>query len=120
MSGFRLERVANVIREEISAMILRGDIKDPRVDSMVILSRVVVSKDLSYAKVWVSSYQDHKKLEKTVEGLNSAAGFIQSVIAKKIRIRVTPHVSFVVDHSIEEGFVITEKIKQVTSEIKPE
>lgn len=91
------------------------ELKDPRITKMIAISGVTVSKDLEYAKVRVSGYMTHKKLEKAVAGLNSAAGFIQGRLAKRLRFRSTPKLTFLVDHSIEEGFEITQKIDQIVS-----
>ena len=115
MGSFRLQRVANLIRQEVSAMLLRGDIKDPRVNDMVIIAHVEVAGDLSHAKVRVSSFRPHEELDKAVEGLNSAAGFLQAALARKMRLRLTPKLHFIADHSIEEAFKVTEKMKGFTS-----
>ena len=69
MSEFRLVRLGEQIRNEISQMILRQQIKDPRVSTFLSINRVEVSRDLGYAKVYVSSFMDDKKSEKGVKGL---------------------------------------------------
>lgn len=115
MDRHRLQRVAHLLRVELSDMIMKQKIKDPRVSSMVSISDIQVSRDLSYAKVFVSSFEDHARLQSAVEGLNSAAGFIQSQVGKKIRLRSTPKLTFIVDHAIEKGFQITEKLKDAMS-----
>jgi ribosome-binding factor A len=85
------------------------------VNSLVSITNIDVSKDLSYAKVFISSFEGHEKLKSAVEGLNHAAGYIQSIVGKKIKLRLTPKLSFVADHGIEEGFKINEKIKEALS-----
>jgi ribosome-binding factor A len=113
MDSYRLKRVAHLLREQLSGMILKGEIKDPRVSSLASISNVEVSKDLAYAKVFISSFEDHERLDSVVEGLNHAAGYIQGIVGKRIKLRNTPKITFFADHAIEEGFLITEKIKEV-------
>jgi len=115
MESHRLQRVGNLLRNEISAMIARKEIKDPRVSTLVTVTHVTVSKDLSYAKIYVSSVEGQDKLSNAVSGLNHAAGFIQGCIGKRIRLRTTPKLSFIEDHSIDEGFRVLQKIKETLS-----
>jgi ribosome-binding factor A len=113
MAKYRLERVAQLMARQIGSMISLGEIKDPRVSSMISVSSVALSKDLGYAKIYISSFEDHEKLKAAVEGLNHAAGFIQGSIGKRMRMRNTPRMTFIEDHGIEEGFQINEKIREV-------
>lgn len=103
MSSFRMVRLGEQIRQEISGLLLSGKIKDPRVSTFLSVNRVEVTADLSYAKVWVSSFQTDKSIEKGVKGLNSAAGFIQTALSKKLRLRQFPKLNFIADASIKEG-----------------
>ncbi|MBP5329774.1 MAG: 30S ribosome-binding factor RbfA [Spirochaetaceae bacterium] len=113
MSEYRLVRLGEQIRNEISSMILKQQIKDPRVSTFLNINRVEVSRDLSYAKVYVSSFMDDRKTQKGVKGLESAAGFIQSTLGKKLTIRQFPKLLFVLDHSISEGFAMVQKLKEL-------
>ena len=115
MANIRLQRFESLLREEISSLILRNEIKDPRVDSMVSVSGVSVSKDLAYAKIKVSGFKERNELESAVEGLNNAAGFIQSRVGKKIKARLTPRLTFYADHSIEEGFQVNSNIEHLSN-----
>ena len=116
MGSFRLVRLGEQIREEISKMILSGQIKDPRVSTFLSINRVDVSGDLGYAKVYVSSFMSGKETEKGVRGLQSAAGFIQSTIVRKLTIRQFPKLTFVADSSIKEGFEMVRKLNQLEAE----
>lgn len=116
MGSFRLVRLGEQIREEISKMILSGQIKDPRVSTFLSINRVDVSGDLGYAKVYVSSFMSGKETEKGVRGLQSAAGFIQSTIGRKLTIRQFPKLTFVADFSIKEGFEMVRKLNQLEAE----
>jgi len=90
---------------------MRGDIKDPRVDTFLSITRVEVARDGSHARLYVSTFKEGGALEGGVAGLNNAAGFIQSGISKRLRIRLTPKLVFVPDTGIKEGFEMGEKIK---------
>jgi ribosome-binding factor A len=110
MGEYRLDRLGEQIREEISALILSGKVKDPRVSTFLSINRVEVSGDLGFAKVYVSSFMDARETKQGVRGLESAAGFIQTVLSKKLRLRQFPHLSFIFDESIREGFEMVKKI----------
>ena len=116
MSSFRLLRLGEQIRDEISKMILSGQIKDPRVSTFLSINRVDVSGDLGYAKVYVSSFMNKKETEKGVRGLQSAAGFIQSSIGKKLTIRQFPKLNFIIDTSIKDGFEMVQKLTKLEIE----
>jgi len=110
MGEFRLVRLGEQIREEIASMILSEQIKDPRVSTFLNINRVEVSRDLSYAKVYVSSFLADKSTEKGVKGLESAAGFIQTSLSKKCRLRQFPKLTFIADTSIKEGMDMVRKL----------
>ena len=99
-------------------MILRGEIKDPRVNTFLSINRVEVTNDLAYAKVYVSTFLPDGQLKKGVDGLNSAAGFIQHEIAQKLRIRQFPKLQFHVDKGMKEGFKMVQKLNQLEAESK--
>ena len=111
-----MQRLDAQLREEISSLLLRGEIKDPRVSNFLSINRVDVSSDLSYAKVYVSTFLSDAQLEKGVDGLNNAAGFIQSSIAKKLRIRKFPKFTFVVDKGMKEGFHMVQRLTELEKE----
>lgn len=113
MSEFRLTRLGEQIREEISSMIARQQIKDPRVSTFLCVNRVEVTSDLSFGKVYVSSFMSDKETAKGVKGLESAAGFIQTVLSKKLRLRQFPKLTFLLDTSIKEGFEMVQKLNQL-------
>lgn len=113
MGEYRLDRLGEQIREEISALILGGKIKDPRVSTFLTIHRVEVSGDLGHAKVYVSSFMNPSETKQGVRGLESAAGFIQSVLGKKLRIRQFPRLAFFYDESIKDGFEMVRKISEL-------
>jgi ribosome-binding factor A len=117
MSSYRMERVEHLIREEVSNLILRKRIKDPRVSTLVSVSRIQVSRDLAHAKIWMSGFGGESSggIAQTVKALNHAAGFIQHEVGKKLHTRSTPKMTFIEDHSIEEGFRVNKIIEDLNS-----
>ncbi|MCL2243216.1 MAG: 30S ribosome-binding factor RbfA [Treponema sp.] len=112
MAQYRTERLGQSIQEKISSLILEGKIKDKRVNSFLSITRVDVSKDLSFADVYVSDVRE-KNIERGAEGLQSAAGFIQSQLGSGMRIRKTPRLRFHADTSIGDGFDMIKKIDEL-------
>ena len=113
MGEFRMLKLGEQIRDEISKLIMLQKVKDPRVSTFLSINRVEVARDLAYAKVYVSSFMNESQVKKGVEGLNSAAGFIQSSIAKKLSIYKFPKLTFVEDTSIKEGFDMVNKLNRL-------
>ena len=113
MGEFRLSQLGEQIREEISSLIVNQKIKDPRVSPFLSINSVVVSSDLSYAKVYVSSFLDKHKTKQGVRGLENATGFISSTISKKLRIRQFPQLTFIYGTSIEQGIEMVNKIQSL-------
>lgn len=116
MGQYRIQRLNDQLRDEISKLILRGDVKDPRVSTFLSINRVEVTTDLGYAKVYVSSFLPDNQVGKGVDGLNAAAGFIQREIAKKLRIRQFPKLQFIVDSGMKEGFAMVQKLNELEKE----
>jgi len=113
MDDIRKRRVEEELRTEIASLILSGDVKDPRVNSFLSITRVEAVRDGSSARVFVSTFEEGEALSRGVEGLNNAAGFIQSFVGKKIRLRLTPKLRFLADEGIRQGFEMSEKIKDL-------
>ena len=118
MGQYRLQRLNDQLRDEISQLILRGEVKDYRVSPFLSINRVAVTIDLVYAKVYVSSFLTDNQVKRGVAGLNSAAGFIQSSIAKKMRIRQFPKLQFIVDSGMKSGFKMVQTLNQLEAESK--
>lgn len=99
----RVARVAELIKREVSQMLLNG-IKDDRVGTgMVSVTDVDVSGDLQHAKIFVSIYGTDEARAETMAGLKSATGYVRSELGQRVRLRRTPEVLFVEDRSIERG-----------------
>ncbi|CAH9059761.1 Ribosome-binding factor A [Pseudoalteromonas holothuriae] len=112
----RTDRVAQQIQKEI-AVILQREIKDPRL-GFVTVSAVEVSRDLSYAKIFITvlNTTDEDKTKQSVAILNDATGYIRSVLGKRIRARIMPELRFVVDNSLLEGMRISNLVDSVIRE----
>jgi len=113
MAEVRLRKVESLLKEEISGLIGRGVIKDPRLAPMTTITDVEVSRDLHFAKVYVSFYGDTELRAQSVEALNHAAGFIHAKLKKNIRLRFIPRLTFLADDSIERGIHLTNKIRDI-------
>ena len=118
MGQYRLQRLNDQLRDEISQLILRGEVKDYRVSTFLSINRVEVTSDLGYAKVYVSSFLTDNQVKRGVAGLNSAAGFIQSSKEKKMRIRQFPKLQFIVDSGMKSGFKMVQTLNQLEAESK--
>ncbi len=108
----RKDRVGDLIRKEIASMLSLGEIKDPRI-GLVTVTVVHMSGDLRNAKVYFSIMGSQKEREESLKGLNSASGFIRRRLAKVLRIKRIPAVSFEFDDSIEYSSHIAEVLKGV-------
>lgn len=116
MGQFRLLRLGEQLRKEISSMLMKHEIKDPRVNEFLSINKVEVSGDLAFAKVYVSSFLDDASVERGVQGLQSAAGFIQSTIARKVSIYRFPKFTFIADYSMKEGYKMVQKLNELEKE----
>lgn len=112
----RIERIKEEIKRELSSVI-RG-IKDPRVGDFVSVVAVDVTKDLKYAKVYVSVMGDDAVKKDSVLGLNNASGYVRREIAQRLNIRNTPQFKFVLDNSVEYGIHINELIHKINNGVE--
>jgi len=113
MSELRLKKVESLIKEKIGNLINRQIIKDPRVETLATVTRVKVSSDLKYSKVYISFYGETSRRRRCVEALNHAAGFIQKELGSQVHLRFIPKLTFLEDSSIEQGFRVTQKIREI-------
>lgn len=100
--------------QRVLADIIRGDIKDPRIDVLTSVTAVEVSPDLKTCKAWISVMGDEESGKNTLAGLKSAEGFIKSRLAKTINLRNTPEIQFVLDNSIAYGVNMSKLIDEVS------
>ena len=115
----RTERVRHQLQREI-AMILQREVKDPR-GSMVTVSDVEVSRDLAYAKVFVTFlHDDDDQVKAGLKVLNQASGFIRSLLGKRIKARVVPELKFQHDGSLNEGIRMSRLVDEARKRDKNE
>ena len=110
----RIARLRELFKQETS-LILRREMKDPRV-GFVSVTDVELSPYLSHARIFVSIYGDADAKAKTMAALTSAAGFVRTELAHRIRLRHIPEVSFRLDESIEHGDRVNRLLRQVARE----
>jgi ribosome-binding factor A len=116
----RVSRVAELIKREVSQMLLNG-IKDDRVGTgMVSVTDVDVSGDLQHAKIYVSIYGTEEAKAETMAGLKSATGYVRSELGARVRLRRTPEVIFIEDRSIERGNKVLSILNQLQYQRSPE
>lgn len=112
----RVERVASVIRREVSELLM-GGIKDERVGhGLVSVTNVEVAGDLQHCKIFVSVYGSDEDREQAMAGLRSAAPFVKGVISRRLQMRRTPEVLFVLDRGIERGTSVLGLLNQLEQE----
>lgn len=99
MSVRRAERVGQEIRDEIATMIGR-ELKDPRI-GFVTVTRVDLTPDLRFARVYVSAFGDKAAQDKSLEGLKQATGFVRREVGRRLRMRLTPEVLFIYDKGVD-------------------
>lgn len=107
----RLGRVNEELKKALS-QIITYELKNPDVTGMISVTRVKVTPDLKYAKVYVSMLNS-KSVDKTMNGLKESAGFLRSALAKSVNLRITPELVLEYDDSIENG----ERIENILKEI---
>lgn len=118
MPSNRMAKVGEEIKKELSK-IITFDIKDPRITGIVSVTKVEVTPDLKYAKVYISSLNCKNKKE-LIKGLKSASGHLRSQLGSKLNLRYTPELVFELDDSMEYGEHIQNILKEVTKNLKPE
>jgi ribosome-binding factor A len=116
MGAYRTERLGRLVQEKIGALILESRIKDPRVHPFLSITRVRVSRDLAFADVYVSNIRENGSIVRAVEGLRSAAGFIQAELASFMKIRKIPRLRFHPDSGVREGFEIVKKLEELAGD----
>ena len=102
--------------QKVLAEIIRKEIKDPRISPWTSVVAVEVAPDLKSCKAWISVLGGEDAGKKTIEGLNSAMGYIRRQLAHTINLRNTPEITFVMDQSIAYGVNMSHKIDEVMAQ----
>ena len=111
----RTDRLNSLLKEVISEVI-RKDVRNPHVTELVTVTRVQISKDLHYAKVFISVIGSEQDKIETIEALNSAAGFIAVNSSHKVVMRYFPELKFRLDDSVDKHMRIEELLNKISEE----
>ncbi len=110
----RLGRIDEELKKEISN-IISYDLKNPNITGLISVTKAKITPDLKYAQIYVSILNS-KNTKETLVALKKSSGFVRTEVAKRINLRITPEIIFVLDDSIEYG----ERIDKILKEILPE
>lgn len=103
--------------QKVLSEIIRGEIKDPRINPMTSVVMVEVAPDLKTCKAFISVLGDEESQKNTLAGLKSAMGYIRRQLARELNLRNTPEITFILDQSIAYGVDMLRKINEVTKGI---
>lgn len=115
----RIGRVNSLIRQEISELLTR-QVKDPRLGNFIAVTEVSTSPDLKSAKVFISHLGSEEEKKQTLNALSSASGYFRRELAKRLKLRCVPELSFQWDDSIAHGDHILQLIDEVTEGESPQ
>ena len=110
MAGFRLDRISEEVRHALDAII--REMNDPRITGTYSVTRAEVTRDLRYAKVYISVLESDKA-DQMIKALKNAAGFIRHELGARVQLRYTPELLFYRDDNIAYGVHISELLKNV-------
>ena len=108
-------RINGEVMKELS-LIIRQEIKDPRIHMMTSVTSVEVAPDLKTCKAYISVMGSDEEKKDTIAGLRSAEGYVRRQLAKRLNLRNTPEIQFVLDQSIENGVHMSRLIDEVNKE----
>lgn len=111
----RTDRLNSLLKEVLS-QVIREDVRNPHISSLVTVTRVEITTDLHYAKVFVSVIGSEQEKQAAISGLQSAAGFIAVQAAKKVVMRYFPDLTFRLDDSVEKYAKIEQKLQELQRE----
>ncbi len=107
----RIDRISEEVKKELSVIV--RELKDPRIKTVVSVVNVTVTKDLRFAKAYISVFGDPDTQKGVMDALKSASGFIRKEIGRRVNLRNTPEFTFELDTSIEYGAHINEVLKRL-------
>lgn len=115
MAKQRTDRLNSLLKEVISDVI-RKDVRNPHVKELLTVTRVEITKDLHYAKVFISVIGTETEKEETLQALQTAAGFIAVTASKKVVMRYFPELTFKLDDSVDKHMRIEKLLGEITNE----
>ena len=110
--SYRIERVNNLIRRELSEL-LKRQVKDPRLGCFISITEVSTSADLKYAKIFVSRICSEEEKRETLTALKGATHFLHNELGKRLKLKRIPELNFQWDDSIERGAHLLELIDEI-------
>lgn len=116
-SPLRLRRIGDRIRQELSEMLAKGEIHDPRLDG-ISFTEVKVDRELSYAEIYVSSVEGITRSKEILQGLENASGFLRKSLSDRVELRTFPRLRFHWDATPEEADKIERIIAAIHNEEK--
>jgi ribosome-binding factor A len=111
----RIDRANGVLRQEISELLSRG-VNDPRLQGIISITNVQISRDLRTARVYVSVMGDREAKLKAMEGVHSAADFLRRELGERLSFRYVPLLKFELDESIEKGDHLLQVMDRLNSD----
>jgi ribosome-binding factor A len=114
---YRVERLNSFLRQEISDLVQRY-VKDPRLGTFVSVTAVEISKDMRYAKVFISRYGTDLEKADTIKALESASGYIRHELGERMKTRRIPELNFRLDNTMEKAAKVMKIIKDISTEEK--
>lgn len=111
----RIERVNELIRHELSDLLLR-ELRDPRLDGLISITRVEVSPDLYNARIFVSVMSETASPADALKALNAAAGYLHKELVHRLDMRRVPFLTFHLDKSIEEAAAVLARLSEVVQD----
>lgn len=112
-------RINMEVQRELSE-IIRNGIKDPRIHPMTSVISVEVTPDLKFCKAYISVLGSEEAGQATIQGLKSAEGYVRRELARRVNLRNTPEIKFILDQSIEYGVNMSRLIDEVTKDLRDE
>lgn len=114
-TALRLKRIGDRMQQELSEMLVRNEIRDPRL-SGISVTEVKVDRELSYADIYVSAFEGVSRSEEILQGLDSASGYIRKSLSDRIDLRAFPRLRFHWDITLERA----DRIEQLIASIREE
>lgn len=108
-------RLGDMILKEISEMLIKGDVRDPRIEP-VVLTGIKLTEDLGFARVYFTIIGDQIDKQNVIEGLQSASSYIKRELSRRVRIRKIPDLKFEFDEILQEGYRVDELLRKTKGE----
>lgn len=118
---YKIERIKKLILQEVMSILTAHTLTDPRIPEFITITRLSLSKDLHYCHLYFSTLNKDTNISNAIQGLNSASGFIQKIIAEKLSLKYTPKIEFRFDENEQKAFEVDNLLYKLSEkEEKPE